>query len=468
MDSRKRERASPPRDDATACADPCAVGCDRQRVLSRAKCVGELYAANALCDGEVKLKGLTFPVSRMILASCSPFFRAAFTGAMRESCGTVDLDPSLDVACVETLLKLAHDPQDVQRVPLERLELLFATADQLQFEDILVTIAKRLAGTTCVSNCLERLALGVLYSMPNQIVSAARRAIDENFDSLAFSSDFLSLPREGIKALLRSDDLHTPELTLFNAALRWIAHDQSRAGEFCGFLELIRLPELGTECLVTHLTHSPAVLVSKRAQELVRNALLFLAAPERYATLFPPGTSSRHGQTQPLCVTFEIDDTVDDVLVCGAGKVVTRQNCTFWKGARGTQVISRASRWTLRVAAEGKLAQGDGLFVGVARDDVPLDDCGSTFIKTNKSGFFLREVKAGDTFTLAAHPFLKKLSISAVLVDERSELPGLPLPHTVPWLPWEADPGAVWKPFVQMNWKDSSVVSMIEAPTGLK
>ena len=460
MDSRKkRERASSPRDDATARADPCAVGCDRERVLSRAKCVGELYAAKALCDAEVKLKGLTFPVSRMILASCSPFFRAAFTGAMRESCGTVDLDPSLDVACVETLLKLAHDPQDVHRVPLERLELLFATADQLQFEDILVTIAERLADTTCVSNCLERLVVGVRYLMPNQIVSTAIRAMDENFDSLALSSDFLSLPRDGIEALLRSDDLHTPELSLFNAALSWVAHDHARADEFCGLLELIRLPELGIECLVTRLTHSPAVLASKRAQELVRNALLFLAAPGRYAALFPPGTSSRHGQTQPLWVTFEIDDTVDDVLVSESGKVVTRQNCTFWKGARGTEVISRASRWTLRVAAEGRLAHGDELFVGVARDDVLLDDCGSTFITTGKLGFFLRGVKAGDTFTLAASPFLKTLSISAALVEARSKLPGLPLPHT---LRWEADPGAVWKPFVQMNWKDSSIISLNE------
>ena len=41
-----------------------------------------MYEAGELCDGTVKLGERGYPVSRMAMAAASPFFKAAFTGAV--------------------------------------------------------------------------------------------------------------------------------------------------------------------------------------------------------------------------------------------------------------------------------------------------------------------------------------------------------------------------------------------------
>ena len=75
----------PPRKRARAAASSATIACDRSAiVLKQSAAIGAIYEAGELCDGEVKLGQQTYKVSRMVLASASPFFKAAFSGTMRE------------------------------------------------------------------------------------------------------------------------------------------------------------------------------------------------------------------------------------------------------------------------------------------------------------------------------------------------------------------------------------------------
>ena len=75
----------PPRKRARAAASSATIACDRSAiVLKQSAAIGGIYEAGELCDGEVKLGQQTYKVSRMVLASASPFFKAAFSGTMRE------------------------------------------------------------------------------------------------------------------------------------------------------------------------------------------------------------------------------------------------------------------------------------------------------------------------------------------------------------------------------------------------
>jgi hypothetical protein len=100
MPPRKRARSSA--GSSSSAEVSCTV--DGTDTTARAERAGELYEAGQLCDGKLVLNGRTFPVSRILLAAASPFFRSAFTGGMREGEGTVQLDPSLQPEGVEALL----------------------------------------------------------------------------------------------------------------------------------------------------------------------------------------------------------------------------------------------------------------------------------------------------------------------------------------------------------------------------
>ena len=106
----------------------------------------------------MKLGDREFPVSRLALASASPFFRAAFSGSMLESGGTVTLDPSLSPSCVEALLRFAHGSLEV-RIAEPDLEEFVTAADQLSFTDVLPLVTPLLASSLSADNCTTRLVL---------------------------------------------------------------------------------------------------------------------------------------------------------------------------------------------------------------------------------------------------------------------------------------------------------------------
>ena len=75
----------PPRKRARAAASSATIACDRSAiVLKQSSAIGAIYEAGELCDGEVKLGQQTYKVSRMVLASASPFFKAAFSAPAKK------------------------------------------------------------------------------------------------------------------------------------------------------------------------------------------------------------------------------------------------------------------------------------------------------------------------------------------------------------------------------------------------
>ena len=47
--------------------------------------MNELRRQGVLCDVTLVAEGVRFPVHKLVVASCSPYFRAMFNGAMSES-----------------------------------------------------------------------------------------------------------------------------------------------------------------------------------------------------------------------------------------------------------------------------------------------------------------------------------------------------------------------------------------------
>lgn len=174
----------------------------------RAKSSASLFETSALCDGIVELNGRAFPVSCMMVAAASPFFKAAFTGVMREATERrIVLDPSLSAASVEALLRFAHSlgPLIVQESELENL---IVAADQLGLTEAIPMAAAQLGECLQPDNFAQMLQLAERYSL-HPLVHACVKLCNQNFAMI--SSVLTTLPASSLALLLRHDALRVQE-----------------------------------------------------------------------------------------------------------------------------------------------------------------------------------------------------------------------------------------------------------------
>lgn len=178
MPPRKRARGDSSAEAATQ--HPFAVAAPEARTAKLLSFVD----AGDLCDGEVVCRNQRFPVSRLMLAATSDFFRAAFLGSMREGAtGEVTLDDDLDPTCVKALLDYAHGAETIS-VSVAVLEALLMAADQLGFSELLPLVGNELCTTITASNCLNRLVLAGRHSLV-ELRDAALRVLSHNFGEVA-------------------------------------------------------------------------------------------------------------------------------------------------------------------------------------------------------------------------------------------------------------------------------------------
>ena len=442
----------PPRKRARAAASSATIACDRSAiVLKQSAAIGAIYEAGELCDGEVKLGQQTYNVSRMVLASASPFFKAAFSGTMREGVQqAVTLDASLSATAVEALLKFAHAPGPIT-LPEDEVEDLIAAADMLNIVDAVPLIASQLTTSVTRENCLVRLGLSGRYDL-DALAKAALKTIDTHFAEVAASDAFRQLPVEAVTRLLKADEMEmTEETALYEALLAWISHDASRAADFDNLLELVRLPHLGNAYLVSNVMHAPTTMASARAQQLVREAMMWITVPEQRGALASPRTISRR---KHMDVRF---DTVasSGVRLENDGKKVVKTAYPHWKGARASislGTLGRRATWKLRVtpaADHPRSREHDlGFFLGVARDDVDVDLALITCPeREGKIGAKVTSAQRGDEFTLTADRERSTLTV----VGNRDGVVFDGISGRSMEMAWPIVAGEIWHPYVLMN-----------------
>ncbi|MDC0526020.1 BACK domain-containing protein [bacterium] len=153
---------------------------------------------------------------------------------MRESsCASVDLDPSVPAACVQSL----QEGLD---------EELVGAADQLEFLSVLPILTPRLVATVTAENCCNCLTLATRRSL-GELTTRAVQAADEHFEQLTASRAFEPLPEEALAAFLQCETLTTLYVVrLYEMLVSWHAHDAA-SRSFDALLGHISLVDLGVK-----------------------------------------------------------------------------------------------------------------------------------------------------------------------------------------------------------------------------
>ncbi|XP_059845807.1 kelch-like protein 30 [Hypanus sabinus] len=201
-----------------------------------------------LSDVTLLVRGHEFPCHRSVLALCSRYFHAMFTGDFMESISARVELKEVDPATMETLIDFAYTGK--LTINQQNVESLTQTSNLLQFSTVQKVCSRYLQQQIDHTNCLGIYEFGEVHGFP-EVIAKARSFLQENFEAVSRSEEFLLLGSERLLAYMGAELLQVQEeQCLVQALLRWIRYNEAeRSCLLPKLFELIHLPLLSAEYL---------------------------------------------------------------------------------------------------------------------------------------------------------------------------------------------------------------------------
>ena len=240
-------------------------GCDMLEKLNN------LRAESCLTDVLLCVGGEEFPCHRNVLSVCSPYFKAMFSGDMRES-------KAARISINEILPRTLKEVIDYSytghiEITVDNAQDLLAAATLFQYPDIVNACCKFLTNHINPSNCLGIEDFAQLHSCPELEASANHVAL-ENFSVVVDSDEFLEIQLGRLLTYLTSDliDVRSEE-TVYSAVMQWIKHDMTKRQAYkCALMEHIRLATLPLQFLEDVVAADPHMSKCVKCHSLMDEA----------------------------------------------------------------------------------------------------------------------------------------------------------------------------------------------------
>lgn len=245
-----------------------------------------------LCDVLLCAEGEEFPCHKVVLASCSPYFKAMFTTAMAEkeqhrvpvnNVGASELRTLLDFVYTSTV-----------GITDTNVETLLSAANYLQVTRLKDACCRFLEARLDETNCLG------VYQLADRCACAhleakAQRLACKYFEKVIWHEEFLELSKGKLVELISRDRLNVQnEELLFKAVLTWLRHSPETRKE--GFEEIfkhVRLPLMNPYYLAHKVAETPEVIQNETCCKLLEEAKMFHLLPDRRRESSRPWTTPR-------------------------------------------------------------------------------------------------------------------------------------------------------------------------------
>ncbi|XP_054692061.1 kelch-like protein 30 isoform X4 [Grus americana] len=264
----------------------------------------QLRANPKLSDVTLVAGGREFSCHRGVLALCSHYFHAMFSGDFAESIAARVELKEVDPGALEMLLDFAYTGKVT--INQGNVEGLMRTSSQLHFPTIQKVCSRYLRQQMDATNCLGICEFGESHGCP-EVSSKAWSFLQENFEAVSQQEEFLQLSKERLTIYLSNDQLQVQEeQSLAEAVLRWVRHDPGSRAQFLPeLLELAHLISLPDQYLQNLLATEPLIRDSDASKALVTRSR---------AT----GQSDASAQKNPLTPPQKLEE----VLVVVGGRVL--------------------------------------------------------------------------------------------------------------------------------------------------
>ncbi|XP_035686057.1 kelch-like protein 28 isoform X1 [Branchiostoma floridae] len=262
--------------------------------------LNELRQRQELCDVVLRVGERKFHVHRVVLASCSPYFKAMFTGNLCER----DQD-EVEFHCIdETAMMLLIDFAYTGTVAVTdaNVQMLLPAASLFQIEQVIRQCCDFLQSALHPHNCIGVARFAQLHAC-FKLYTQAYNYICRHFEDVSKSEEFFLLTASEILDLLSNDNLNVvSEESVFEAVERWIYFDYAnRRCYLSKLLRCIRLPLLPVKFLTRCYEANPLVREDPTAQHLLNDALKYHLVPELRLRSLDDDDTEQQTTARPRC-----------------------------------------------------------------------------------------------------------------------------------------------------------------------
>ncbi|KAM4888099.1 kelch-like protein 26 isoform 1-T1 [Thomomys bottae] len=250
-----------------------------------------LRAQGQLLDIVLTSNREAFRAHKVVLAACSDYFRAMFTGGMREASQDVVELQGVTARGLRHIIDFAYSAEVT--LDLECVQDVLGAAVFLQMLPVVELCEDFLKAAMSVETCLHIGQMATTFSL-----ASLRASVDaftfRHFLQIAAEDDFLRLPLERLVFFLQSNRLQScAEIDLFHAAVRWLQHDPARRPRASHVLCHIRFPLMQPAELVDSVQTLDVMLEDVLCRQYLLEAFSYQVLPLRQHELQSPRTALR-------------------------------------------------------------------------------------------------------------------------------------------------------------------------------
>ncbi|XP_030047441.1 kelch-like protein 2 isoform X1 [Microcaecilia unicolor] len=313
----------------------CPVTVNPRHTKKAFKVMNELRSQNLLCDVTIVAEDVEIAAHKVVLAACSPYFHAMFTGEMSESRAKRVRIKEVDGWTLKMLIDYVYTAEI--QVTEENVQVLLPAASLLQLQDVKKTCCEFLESQLHPSNCLGIRAFADMHAC-TELLNQANTYAEQHFSDIVPGEEFLNLGMEQVCSLIASDKLKiASEEKVFEAVIAWVNHDTDvRQEHMAHLMEHVRLPLLSREYLVQRVEEETLVKNSSACKDYLIEAMKYHLLTNEQRTLMK---SIRTRQRTPVSLPKVM------VVVGGqAPKAIRSVECYDFKEERWYQVAELPSR----------------------------------------------------------------------------------------------------------------------------
>ncbi|XP_071758375.1 kelch-like protein 10 [Centroberyx gerrardi] len=232
----------------------------------------ELRLEGKLCDAVIRVDDVEFDTHKIILCSCSSYFRALFTHGWTPQEQRLYNIPGVSADMMRLLIEFAY----TRSVPVteENVEELLVAADQLCVMGVVRSCCEFLEAQLCPENCIGIWNFVDVYYCPD-LRSKAFLFILRHFEEIVDASEeFLALSLQQLTDILERDDLNVRQESMaFEAVLRWIGHSpEEREGHISVLLPKVRLALMTADYFINKVKNNTLVKDNAECKPVIISA----------------------------------------------------------------------------------------------------------------------------------------------------------------------------------------------------
>lgn len=237
-----------------------------------------LFDLEELCDVTLQTEdGLSISAHRNVLSVGSPYFRAMFTGKLRESRNETITLKGVTGESLRCIVRFIYSSSiDVNETNVDDI---LSASDLFQMKEIKNVCCQFLKEQLHPSNCLGIAAVAGGFSC-EELWSEARKYAVKHFTQVIKCDEFKNLPLDAVKQLLLDENVCVrSEEDVYSAAMDWISESADRLKYSAEVLSCVRLPVLSPSFLNSQVVSNEWLSNDPECKQMLEEAVTYASSP---------------------------------------------------------------------------------------------------------------------------------------------------------------------------------------------